>query len=162
MKITVQVMQSCRQLGHFYRYRIATPQKQKSRITVFLRTDSIVFVQFFRGLLCHSLQMNMAHRCSTIPHNQDPWCCYIWCARDPIIFFPSHVSILMMKILTSTAKRLIRKARITRSKRNARRINTWAGPRGPSYPIPAAFQCRRNKSAQPCSSRFCLAMCNSC
>ena len=23
----------------------------------------------------------------------DPWCCYIWCAMDPIIFFPSHVSI---------------------------------------------------------------------
>ena len=42
----------------------------------------------------------------------------------------------LMKILTSTAKRLIRKARITRSKRNARRINTWAGPRGPSHPIP--------------------------
>ena len=47
------------------------------------------------------ITLNIKTQWCSIPMT-DPWCCYIWCSMDPIIIYPSHVSIYNIYIYNST------------------------------------------------------------
>ena len=57
--------------------------------------DLYWFILIYRLIILLTIgyiTLNIKTQWCSIPMT-DPWCCYIWCSMDPIIIYPSHVSI---------------------------------------------------------------------